>query len=164
MKLRNIISSLLAGLGASTVHIALMAVKHRAGLLPGFEPYEDLQRLLSSMTALSLESPYSWLLPYINGALILGFVFGRLFTHLPGSTAIVKGGAFGFVAWLAMGLAILPLAGRGVFARELGLGVQPAALMFAMLMTYAIVMSLLYAWLTTPPHAKAVDDPGKKLL
>jgi hypothetical protein len=31
----------------------------------------------------------------------------------------------------------------------------PAALMFAMLTSYAIVMSLLYAWLTTPPRAKA---------
>jgi hypothetical protein len=96
MRLRNFISSLLAGFGATTVHFALMAIKHRAGILPEFEPYEDLQRLLSSVTARSLESPFSWLLPYINGALIIGFVFGRLFTHLPGSTPIVKGGAFGF--------------------------------------------------------------------
>ncbi len=155
MKLRNFISSLLAGFGATTVHIALMTIKHRAGILPEFEPYEDLQRLLSSMTALSLESPYSWLLPYINGALILGFVFGRLYVYLPGRTAIAKGGAFGVAAWLMMGLGLLPLAGRGVFARELGLGGYPAALMFAMLMLYAIVMSLLYAWLTASPRTRA---------
>ena len=155
MKLRNFFSSLLAGFGATTVHVALMAIKHRAGILPDFEPYEDLQRLLSSMTARSLESPFSWLLPYINGALILGFVFGKLFIHLPGRTAIAKGGAFGFATWLVMGLGFLPLAGRGVFARELGLGGWPAALMFVMLMIYAIVMSLLYAWLTAPPRTKA---------
>jgi hypothetical protein len=153
MKLRNFIASLLAGFGATTVHIALMAIKHRAGILPEFEPYEDLQRLLSSITARSLESPFWLFLPYINGALILGFVFGRLFVHLPGRTAIAKGGAFGFAAWLVMGLGLLPLAGRGVFARELGLGGLPAALMLAMLMIYAIVMSLLYAWLTAPPRS-----------
>ncbi len=153
--MRNFSSSLLAGFGATTVHIALMTIKHRAGILPDFEPYEDLQRLLSSMTARPLEFPFSWLLTYINGALILGFVFGKLFIHLPGRTAIAKGGAFGFAAWLVMGLGLLPLAGRGVFARELGLGGLPAALMFAMLMIYAIVMSLLYAWLTAPPRAKA---------
>ena len=153
MKLRNFIASLLAGFGATTVHVALMALKHRAGILPGFEPYEDLQRLLSSLTGQSLASPFSWLLPYINGALILGFVFGRLFLHLPGRTAIAKGGTFGFAAWLVMGFGLLPLSGRGVFASELGL--LPAALMLAMLMTYAIVMSLLYAWLTAPPRAKA---------
>ncbi len=151
---RNIISSLLAGFGATTVHIALMAIKHRAGILPDFEPYEDLQRLLSSVTARSFESPFSWLLPYINGALILGFVFGRLYIHLPGRTAIVKGGVFGIAAWLVMGLGLLPLAGRGVFAYELGLGPLPAVLMLAMLMIYAIVMSLLYAWLTVPPRAQ----------
>jgi hypothetical protein len=67
------------------------------------------------MTAWPLESPSSWLFPYINGAVILGFVFGRLFTRLPGSTAIVKGGAFGFAAWLVMDLGLLPLAGRGGF-------------------------------------------------
>ena len=152
MKLRNFISSLLAGLGATTVHMALMSIKHRAGILPDFEPYEDLQRLLSSLTSLSLDPPFSWLLPLINGAVILGFVFGRLFVHLPGRTAIAKGAVFGFAAWLIMGLGLLPLAGRGVFAYRLGLGALPAALMLVMLMLYAIVMSLLYAWLTRSPR------------
>ena len=155
MKARNVISSLLAGFGATTVHIGLMTIKHRAGILPDFEPYDDLQRLLSSMTTLSLEPPFSWLLPFVNGALILGFVFGKLFIHLPGRTAIIKGVTFGFVAWMVMGLGLLPLAGRGVFASNLGLGVVPAALMFAMLMIYAIVMSLLYAWLLGPPGTKS---------
>ena len=155
MKLRNYLSSLLAGFGATLVHITLMTIKDRAGILPEFEPYEDLQRMLFSVAPLSLEPPYSWLLPYINGALILGFVFGKLYMHLPGRTAIAKGSAFGFAAWLVIGLGLLPLAGRGVFGYELGRGVLPAALTFAMLMMYAIVMSMLYASLTAPPRMKA---------
>jgi len=154
MKLRNLFFSLLAGFGATTVHIGLMEIKHRAGILPGFEPYEDLQRLLSSMTAQALEPPLSWLLPYINGALILGFLFGQLFVYLPGRSAVAKGASFGFVAWLVMGFGLLPLAGKGIFARDAGLGILPAALMLAMLMIYAIVMSLLYAWLTTRARAQ----------
>jgi len=154
-KLRNLASSLLAGAGATLVHAALMAVKHRAGILPGFEPYDDVQRFLASVTDWSLEPPWSWLLPYINGALLFGFVFGRLFVHLPGRTAIAKGTAFGFAAWLAMGFGFFPLAGRGVFAWKLGLGALPAALSFAMLMLYAIVMSLLYARLTGRNAGKA---------
>jgi len=51
VKLRKFIFSLLAGAGATTAHIALMAIKHRAGILPEFEPYEDLQRMLASATA-----------------------------------------------------------------------------------------------------------------
>ncbi len=160
VKLRNILFSLLAGFGATTVHVALMAIKHRAGILPAFEPYDDLQRLLSSMTSLSFDSPLSWLLPYVNGALILGFVFGKLFAYLPGGTAVVKGAAFGLVAWLVMGFGLLPLAGRGIFARELGFGVLPAALMLAMLMTYAIVMSALYSWLTTRAQPQSGGRSG----
>lgn len=133
-----------------------MTVKHRAGILPGFEPYDDMQRLLSSVSDWSFEPPWSWLLPYINGALVLGFVFGRLFAHLPGRTAIVKGAAFGVAAWLAMGLGFFPLAGRGIFAYRLGLGAWPAALTLAMLMLYAIVMSLLYARLTDPAQGDIV--------
>jgi hypothetical protein len=130
------------------VHALLMAIKHRAGILPGFEPYEDLQRLLSSVTDYSLTPPWSWLLPYVNGAVILGFVFGKLFVVLPVRTAIGKGAAFGLAAWLVMGLGFLPLAGRGLFGIRLGFGATPAALMLAMLMTYSIAMSLLYARLT----------------
>jgi len=150
MKLRDVFFSLLAGFGATTVHLALMELKHRAAILPAFEPYEDLQRLLASATSLAIEPPVSWLLPYLNGALVLGFVFGRLYLRLPGRTALAKGAAFGLAAWLAMGFGLIPLTGRGIFASALGLGIQPAALMLAMLMTYAIVMSLLYAWLTAP--------------
>ena len=54
-----------------------------------------------------------------------------------------------------MCLGFLPLAGRGFFALKPGLGVLPAALMLAMLMTYAMVMSLLYAWLSGGPDTKA---------
>jgi hypothetical protein len=158
LKLRDVASSLLAGMGATLVHVALMTAKHRAGFLPGFEPYDDMQRLLASASGWSLELPWSWLLPYINGALVLGFVFGRLFVHLPGRTAITKGAVFGLAAWLAMGLGFFPLAGRGLFAYRLGLGAWPAALTLAMLMIYAIVMSLLYAGLTNPRQAAA--PPG----
>lgn len=155
MKLRKFIFSLLAGAGATTVHIALMEIKHRAGILPEFEPYEDLQRMLASATAQTFEPPALLLLPYINGALILGFIFGQLFVYLPGRTPVLKGAAFGLVAWLVMGFGLLPLTGDGVFALGLGLGASPAALMLAMLMIYAIVMSLLYAWLTTPARAQS---------
>ena len=151
--LRNLLFSFAAGAGASLVHAALMAVKHRAGILPGFEPYDDVQRLLASAFDWSLDPPWSWLFPYVNGALVLGFVFGKLFTHLPGRAAAAKGAAFGLAAWLLMGLGFFPLAGRGVFAWKLGLGAWPAGLSLAMLLTYSIVMSLLYAGLTKPRRA-----------
>jgi uncharacterized protein DUF6789 len=162
--LRDVASSFLAGTGATLVHAALMALKHRAGILPAFEPYDDLQRLLSSVAGGSLEPPWSWLLPYVNGALVLGFVFGRLFPYLAGRGALAKGAAFGFAAWFLMSLGFFPLAGRGVFAWKLGLGAWPAALALAMLMLYAIVMSLLYARLTNQRGRRRLEGPGQSAL
>ncbi len=144
----GIVSSILAGSGATVVHMLLMEIKHRAGILPSFEPYDDMQRLLNSATADALQVP-SWLLAYVNGALVLGFVFGKSFPYLPGRTPVFRGAIFGFAAWLVMNFVMLPVAGRGVFAWKLGLSAWPAALMLAMLLIYAVTMSVLYAWLTT---------------
>ena len=134
-----------------------LEIKHRAGILPGFEPYESLHALLAPLAFGNLSPPLSWLIPDINGALILGFVFGRLFTHLPGRSAAAKGAGFGFAAWLVLGLGLLPLLGQGLFGSKLGLGGLPALLMFVMLMIYCVVMSQLYSWLTTSPRLRGSD-------
>jgi hypothetical protein len=143
----KILLSLLAGLGASTVHLILMELKQRTGILPAFDPYTDLQRMLSSFSSVALTAPWSWLLPYINGAMLLGFLFGQSFSHLPGRTAWARGVAFGLLAWLLLGLGLLPLAGSGIFAYKLALGIMPALLMLAMLTVYGVAVSLLYGWL-----------------
>jgi hypothetical protein len=145
MKLRRIFMSLIAGLGASTVHLALMELKVRTGLLPTFDPYTDLQRLLASLLPLAPQTPGAWLLPTLNGSMLLGFLFGQLFPYLPGRSAWIKGGVFGIFSWLLLGLVLLPWAGIGIFAARLDLGVKPALLMLAMLSTYAITVSVLYS-------------------
>ena len=137
--------SLIAGLGASTVHLALMELKVRTGLLPTFDPYTDLQRLLASLLPLAPQTPGAWLLPTLNGSMLLGFLFGQLFPYLPGRSAWVKGSVFGIFSWLLLGLGLLPLAGIGIFASTLDLGVMPAVLMLAMLTTYAVTVSVLYS-------------------
>jgi hypothetical protein len=150
--------SMMAGLGASTVHLVLMELKIRTGLLPTFDPYADLQRLLSSLSPLTLTAPWSWFLPYVNGSMLLGVVFGQLFAHLPGRSAWIKGCGFGVLAWLLLGMGLFPLAGIGIFAHRLQLGVMPALLMLAMLTTYAIIVSVLYGWLINL-HAQRLPHP-----
>ena len=148
---------MLAGAGATSVHLALMALKASAGILPAFDPYADLQRLLFGATAGTFQPP-SWVLAYVNGGLILGLLFGRLVVYLPGRTPLARGAAFGLIGWLGMGLGLLPLAGRGLFGVRLELGAWPAALMLAMLLIYSITMSVLYDWLTA--GAAATSQAG----
>lgn len=152
MSWRHVLSSLLAGFVASMVHIALMTLKHRAGILPTFEPRLYFQAMLLPLAGPPEHANLLQYLPDINGGMLLGFAFGRLFTHLPGATFLPKGLTFAVGAWLLLGLVIFPLGGQGLFASATGLGVLPAALMLVMVAVYSIILSFIYTRLTLPAH------------
>lgn len=44
--LRPLVTTIVAGLAGLAVHSMLMLAKDALGILPGFQPYEDFQRLL----------------------------------------------------------------------------------------------------------------------
>jgi hypothetical protein len=134
-----------AGLVGSSAHSCLMFLKSRAGLLPSFQPYDDLQRLLGDLVGGSVGPAVPWLLSFANGAVILGFLFGRTYQLLPGRSGAVKGLAFGVIGWIMMGLIFFPLLGRGLFATGTGLGLLPAAFSLVMVLTYSIVMGIAYS-------------------
>jgi hypothetical protein len=78
---------------------------------------------------------------------VLGFVFARIYRLLPGGGGAAKGFVFGVLGWLTMGLVFFPLLGRGLFARQLGLGMQPALFSLLMLLTYGVAMGTAYGML-----------------
>lgn len=125
-----------------------MWIKHHFHILPGFDPYRDLQAALGSAFGLAADSPASLVLSYVNAALLWGFVYARLHAVLPGRVWPVKGALFGVSIWLLMGFPFLPLVGHSVFAIEAGMGAQPAILMLIMSLAYATLMSLIYERLT----------------
>lgn len=136
--------SVAAGLCGTAAHTLLMIFKSRTGLLPGFEPYEALQKTLSYLTATDVHPLIPWLFSFANGAVLLGIVFGRIYPRLPGSNGATKGVFFGIAGWLAMGLVFFPLIGLGWFGAGTGLGYQPALFMLAMLLAYSVVTGVAY--------------------
>ena len=48
-----------------------------------------------------------------------------------------------------MGLVFFPTLGLGVFASKVGLGIEPALFALAMLLTYGIVMGIVYSALNS---------------
>ncbi len=139
----------------------LMFAKIEFGILPEFQPYDDLQRALSSLTGAAVQPAIPWLLSFVNGAVIWGFVFGRVYRFLPGRGPVLKGLVFALCAWAAMGLAFFPLVGQGVFAERLNLGAAPAALMLVMLLAYSVTMSLVYDVLERRASKLARSDKGR---
>jgi hypothetical protein len=139
--------SLAAGLCGSAAHSGLMFLKSWMGWLPSFHPYEDIQQALSGLVGGAVSPAIPWALSFLNGAVVLGILFGRLYRVLPGRGGAAKGLIFGLFGWMAMGLLLFPVLGQGLFATRAGLGARPALFSLAMLLTYSIIMGIAYATL-----------------
>jgi hypothetical protein len=141
--------SLAAGLCGSAAHSGLMFLKSGMGWLPSFHPYEDLQLRLSELVGGSVHPLLPWALSFLNGAVVLGILFGRIYRRLPGRGGAAKGFVFGAFGWLAMGVLFFPMLGQGLFATEAGLGMRPALFSLLMLLTYSVIMGIAYSALLT---------------
>jgi len=147
MKLGWIWRSLAAGLCGSAAHTLLMLFKTQSGLLPGFQPYDALQRTLSQFAGADIHPLLPWALSFLNGAVLMGLVFGRIYPWLPSENGATKGFVFGVAGWLVMGLVFFPLIGLGVFGAGTADGFAPALFSLAMLLAYSLVTGIAYAWL-----------------
>lgn len=135
----------IAGLCGSITHSLLMFAKARLGILDAFQPYQSLQLTLASWTGDDVYPAVPWVLSFFNGSTLAGFAFARLYGRLPGDSGAAKGFAAGVAGWLAMNLFFFPLLGMGLFAMQLGLGVWPALFSLAMMMTYTVVLGIVYS-------------------
>ena len=141
--------SVVAGLCGTAAHSLLMFLKYRTGLLPSFQPYESLQNTLSYLVGSEVHPIVPWVLSFLNGATVIGFIFGRIYLLLPGRNGATKGLMFGLLGWVIMGLLFFPLLGLGLFAIQVGLGISPALFSLAMLLIYSVVMGIVYAALNS---------------
>lgn len=139
-----ILRSIIAGLAGSIVHFFFMHLKTEMGLLPEFQPYQSFQAALSRWTGADVPMIVPWALSFLNGMTILGFLFARVVRLLPGRSGAVKGLSFGVIGWLFMGVIFFPAIGLGPFAVNVGLGIGPALLSLAMLLTYSFVLGTVY--------------------
>jgi hypothetical protein len=140
--------SLTAGFCGSAAHSGLMFLKSQFDLLPSFHPYEDLQRTLSELVGSSVHPWVPWALSFLNGSIVLGFLFGRTYYLLPGRSGAAKGFIFGVLGWIVMGLLFFPMLGRGAFASQVGLGFVPAFFSLLMVLSYSVIMGIAYSTMT----------------
>lgn len=141
--------SAVAGLCGSIAHSLLMYFKFRSGLLPTFQPYDSLQTALSDWIGSDVHPLVPWVLSFLNGSTAVGFVFGLSYRWLPGDNGATKGLIYGVFGWAVMGLLFFPLLGLGLFATQLGLSVWPALFSLTMLLTYSVVMGMVYSALNS---------------
>ena len=130
-------------------------LKSYFGLLPTFQPYTDLQQTLTSFIGRDVHPAVPWALSFFNGAIVLGYLFGRMYALLPGRSGVAKGFVFGILSWFVMGLLFFPALGLGLFAARVGLGVTPALFSLLMLLTYSSSTGIAYSALSP----KGLSEP-----
>ena len=145
MNIERIWRTAFAGLCGSAAHSGLMLLKSEMGWLPSFQPYHDLQQALTQLAGSSVHPLLPWVLSFLNGSVLLGFLFGRAYRWLPGESGAAKGSVFGVVGWIAMGLVFFPILGRGPFAAGVELGFQPALFSLLMILSYSVIMGVAYS-------------------
>jgi hypothetical protein len=155
VKFDRIWKSIAAGLCGSAAHSVLMALKSWDRRLPSFQPYDDLQALLTTLVGNSVNHVIPWALSYFNGSVVLGFIFGHSYQRLPGRTGLTKGLVFGFAVWMAMGLIFFPTIGKGWFAAQTGLGIAPTLFTLAMVLTYSVTLGVAYSVFTSQTRGRS---------
>lgn len=135
----------IAGVSGSLAQGLLMFVKRWLDILPGFQPYSMMQQRLGEMTG-DLMTPYLIpLLGFVNGALVLSYLFGKLYDKIPSEHGLMKGMLFGTFGWLLFNLSLFPMLGYGFFVSNLHLGALPSIFSFVMIQSYSLVLAFAYA-------------------
>jgi hypothetical protein len=79
------------GIVGHNVSSLLGLVHGKTGPLPEFHPIHDIQRGMEWLTGTEIHPGVAWLLGFVNGAVICGFVFGQAYRSLPGNNPRQKG-------------------------------------------------------------------------
>ena len=112
----NIFKGMVAGFVATVVLSALMVTKSMMGLMPELDVIAMLSKMMGGSSA-----TMAWIAHFMIGTVVLGGLFAWLDPYLPGKRHWLKGIAFGIGAWLLMMVAVMPMAGAGLFGMNFGI-------------------------------------------
>ncbi|RJS94111.1 DUF6789 family protein [Salinisphaera sp. Q1T1-3] len=129
-------SAILAGVVASLVLAAALVAESLFPVLPAYDLVGLIQRFTGGPRAAG------WLGYALVGVLLWPAVFVLLRARLPGASDIARGLVFGGLAWAAMMLLFLPIAGAGFFGLVIGWWVPVMALLQHLL--YGAALGLVY--------------------
>lgn len=120
--------AVVAGFGATIVLSILMLIKGAMGMLPAMNVIYMLSHMAHHIAGLPASPAIGWLLHFSIGTILWGILYGAVFSQLPGNSPVVKGLVFSIGAWLLMMVIVMPLAGKGLFAIQIGIMAAVATL------------------------------------
>lgn len=137
----NISRGMIAGFTATLVLSAIMVMKSMMGLMPQL----DVIAMLSAMLGTSAVG--GWIAHFVIGTVLFGIAFALLFELIPGDSPVIKGVVFAVGAWLIMMIAVMPMAGAGLFG--MALGIMAPIMTFMLHLVFGAVLGFTYSQLFT---------------
>jgi len=134
----NIGTGMIAGLAATIVLSVLMLMKTAMGLMPEL----DIVGMLSRMMGSPGSPAVGWAVHFVIGVVVYGGLFALLDPRLPGGTHTVRGIVLGVAGWLLMMVAVMPMAGAGLFG--LNLGIMVPIMTFVLHVIFGAVLGWTY--------------------
>jgi hypothetical protein len=115
MTVKDWLKGIAAGIVATVALSVLMVLKQQMGLVPQLNPIEMLTGLAGASTP-----AMGWLLHFLIGTVVWGTLFLFLDASLPQNSHWINGILLGISAWLLVMIAVMPLAGAGLFGLAFG--------------------------------------------
>lgn len=144
---------MVAGLGATIVLSICIYIKRWMGAVPQFNLVQALVKVSTLRIGAPLVPWVGWAEHYFIGVVLWGLAFAILVPRLKGRCWL-RGIEFAIGAWVLMMVLLMPPAGAGWFAVELGYGAPLAALVLHII--YGFFLGLFY---TRPAGIVAALDP-----
>lgn len=112
----NIWIGMVAGFIATAALSALMAAKQAIRLMPEL----DLIGMIADMTGMS--RPAGWFIHFLVGTVLYGIAFAVFLAPALGAGVAywLKGAILGAAGWLLAMVALMPMAGKGLFGMAIG--------------------------------------------
>jgi hypothetical protein len=142
--MNKIVKGMIAGFVATVVLSLLMMMKSAMGLMPELDIIAMLSYMMGSGRVMG------WIALFMIGAVVFGGLFVLLAPNLPAVSLRLKGVLFGVGAWVLMMVAVMPMAGAGVFGMDFGMGAPITTLV--LLVIYGAVLGGVYAEMRRRGH------------
>ncbi len=115
--MNRISKGFLAGLAATVVLSVLMVAKGMMGVMPQL----DIAKMIAGMMGSPDKPIIGWVVHFMIGIAGYGVAIATLDARLPGNSHVSHGVMIGVIGWLVMMVMLMPMAGAGLFAMNMGL-------------------------------------------
>lgn len=137
----KVVKCLLSAAASTLVLSIIFVMKAAMGLMPEL----DMPKMIAGMMGAPDQPALGWAAHLMIGVLGYGLSFAALVIRQPAQNHIVQGMALGFGGWLVMMIALMPMAGAGLFG--LGLGVMAPAMTLMLHLMFGAILGGTYVLL-----------------